>query len=57
MSDPAEQQAAFAEFLVELALLHLYPEPMPPQPAPSADVEEALARMGQVMLVMYEGRK
>jgi hypothetical protein len=57
MSDPAEQQAAFAEFLTELALLHLHPDPLPPQPAPAADMAQALERMGEAMHVLYGPRR
>jgi hypothetical protein len=57
MSDPAETQAAFAELLVGIALLHLHPEPLPPQPAQSADMEQVLERMGEAMQTMYGGRR
>jgi hypothetical protein len=57
MSDPAETQAAHAEFLIELALLHLHPEPLPPQPAQPTDLEQALERMGEAMQTLYGGRR
>jgi hypothetical protein len=57
MSDPAEQQAAYAEFLIELALQHLHPEPMPPQPAPAVDMAQAMKQMGEAMNVLYPSRR
>lgn len=53
MSDPAEQQAAVAEFLTELALLHLRPEPLP-QPA---GFDQALVQMAAAMNVLYGGQR
>jgi hypothetical protein len=43
MADPAEIQAGYVELLTELALLHLHPEPLPPQPAES-QTEAAIGR-------------
>jgi hypothetical protein len=57
MANPAETQAAHAEFLIELALMHLHPEPMPPQPAQPNGVIEALEKMGEAMHVLYGGRR
>ena len=57
MPDPAETQAAHAEFLVELALQHLHPEPLPPQPEMPADLEQALERMAEAMQAMRAARR
>ena len=53
MSDPAEQQAAIADFLTEMLLLGLHPEPVSPQPPLPDDAKQALERLAEVMGVMY----
>ena len=57
MSDPAAQQAALADFLTEMLLLGLHPEPTPPQPALPDDAKQALERLAEVMDVMYGDRR
>jgi hypothetical protein len=57
MPDPAETQAALADFLTEMLLLGLHPEPMPPQPPLPADVAQALEKMGVAMIVLYGSRR
>lgn len=57
MADPAETQAGYVEFLTELALMHLHPGPMPPQPASPIDLEQALEQMGGALFVLYGSRR
>ena len=47
--DPAARQAAIADFLTEMLLLGLHPEPLPPQPALTDDARQALERLAGVM--------
>jgi hypothetical protein len=57
MSDPAEQQAGYVEFLTELALMHLHPDPMPPQPVMPVDMTQVLEKMAEAMHVLYPSRQ
>ena len=57
MPDAAEQQAAIADFLTEMLLLGLHPEPLPPQPPLSADAEQALERLAEAMNVLHPSRR
>jgi hypothetical protein len=57
VADPAETHAAFAELLTEMALQHLHPAPLPPQPEAPADVEQALARLAEAMQGLYAARR
>ena len=52
MADPAAQQAALADFLTEMLLLGLDPEPVPSQPPLPDDATQALERLAAVMDVM-----
>ena len=49
MSDPAEQQAAIADFLTEMLLLGLHPKPVPPQPPLSDAAKQALEWLAEAI--------
>lgn len=57
MADPAEQQAALAEFLTELLLQRLHPEQIPPQPPQPIGLDQALVQIAEAMAVMYPRRR
>ena len=59
MPSPAERQAAVAEFSQELALRLRHPDPLPPQPAPPATMEEVFERLGEVLPALHgpKGRR